>query len=134
MALLDPHECFQSEVALNLVRNLLRWGALAFARRICAGATPLGDLAAEEFVLFVSNFSTSRPAPSSRRPSLPTSGRCSRGWFFFCQRPGERVCSDLPEVESEMSYSSIFCVNFTSIPWYASMNWSSSISMRWKAS
>jgi hypothetical protein len=91
------------------VRNLFGWGAPAFARRIRAGATPLGDLAAEEFMLFVSNFNTSRPAPSSRRPSLPTSRRCLRGWCFFRQRPGERVsCSDLPEVESELSYGSIF--------------------------
>jgi hypothetical protein len=56
MALLDPPECFQSEVALNLVRNLLGWGALALAGRIRVGASPLGDLAAREFVLFVSNF------------------------------------------------------------------------------
>jgi hypothetical protein len=55
MTLLDPPECFQSEVALNLVRNLLRWGAPAFAGRIRVGASPLGDLVAGEFVLFVSN-------------------------------------------------------------------------------
>jgi hypothetical protein len=55
MALLDPPECFQSEVALNLVRNLLRWGAPAFAGRIHVGASPLGDLAAGKFVLFISN-------------------------------------------------------------------------------
>jgi hypothetical protein len=55
MALLDPPECFQSEVALNLVRNLFGWGAPASAGRIRVGASPLGDLAAGEFVLFVSN-------------------------------------------------------------------------------
>jgi hypothetical protein len=55
MALLDPPECFQSEVALNLVHNLLGWGAPAFAGRICVGASPLGNLAAGEFVLFVSS-------------------------------------------------------------------------------
>ena len=55
MALLDPPECFQSEVALNLVRNLLGWGAPAFAGRIRVGASPHGDLAAGEFVPFVSN-------------------------------------------------------------------------------
>jgi hypothetical protein len=54
MALLDPLECFQSEVALDLVRNLLGWGASAFAGRICVGASPHGDLTAREFVLFVS--------------------------------------------------------------------------------
>jgi hypothetical protein len=55
MALLDPPECLQSEVALNLVHNLLGWGAPAFAERIRVGISPLGDLAAVEFVLFVSN-------------------------------------------------------------------------------
>jgi hypothetical protein len=55
MALLDPPERLQSEVALSLVRNLLGWGVPAFAGRICDGAFPHGDLAAGEFVLFVSN-------------------------------------------------------------------------------
>jgi hypothetical protein len=54
MALLDPHERFQPEVALNLARNPLGWGVLAFAKRTCAGVFPLGDLVAEEFVFFVS--------------------------------------------------------------------------------
>jgi hypothetical protein len=57
MASLVHPERFQSEGALNLVRNLLRWSAPAFAGRIRAGATPLGDLAAGEFVLFVSYLS-----------------------------------------------------------------------------
>jgi hypothetical protein len=39
------------------VRNLLGWSVPAFAGRIRAGATPLGDLAAGEFVLFVSYLS-----------------------------------------------------------------------------
>jgi hypothetical protein len=47
-------ERFQSEAALNLVRNLLGWGAPAFAGRIHAGAYPLDDLANGEFMLFVS--------------------------------------------------------------------------------
>jgi hypothetical protein len=55
MVLLDPPECFRSEVALNLMRNLLRWGVPAFAGRIRVGASPLDDLAAGEFMLFVSN-------------------------------------------------------------------------------
>jgi hypothetical protein len=50
-----PPECFQSEVALNLVRNLLGWGVPGFAGRIYVSASPLGDLTAGEFVLFVSN-------------------------------------------------------------------------------
>ena len=65
MALLDPPECFQSEVALNLVRNLLGWGAPAFAGRIRVGASPQGDLAAGEFVLFVSNLSYGLALPIS---------------------------------------------------------------------
>jgi hypothetical protein len=40
-----------------LVHNLLGWGAPAFAGRILAGATPLGDLAAGEFLLFISYLS-----------------------------------------------------------------------------
>jgi hypothetical protein len=52
MASLVHPERIQSKGALNLVRNLLGWSALAFAGRIRAGATPLGDLAAGEFVLF----------------------------------------------------------------------------------
>jgi hypothetical protein len=57
MASLAHPERFQSEGALNLVRNLLEWGASAFAERIRTGASPLGDLAAGEFVLFVSYLS-----------------------------------------------------------------------------
>jgi hypothetical protein len=65
MALLDLPECFQSEVALDMVRNLLGWGAPAFAGRIRVGASPLGDLAAGEFVLFVSNFPCGLALPIS---------------------------------------------------------------------
>jgi hypothetical protein len=50
-------------VALNLVRNLLRWGAPAFAGRIRADASPLGGLAAGEFVLFISNLSCGSALP-----------------------------------------------------------------------
>jgi hypothetical protein len=39
------------------VRCLLGWSAPAHAWRIRVGATPLGDLAAREFVLFVSYIS-----------------------------------------------------------------------------
>jgi hypothetical protein len=65
MALLDPPECFQSEVALNLVRNLLGWGAPTFAGRIHVGASPHGDLATGEFVLFVSNLPCGLALPIS---------------------------------------------------------------------
>jgi hypothetical protein len=54
MALLDPPERLQPEVALNLVRNLLGWGVPAFVGRIRVGSSPYGDLTAEEFVLFIS--------------------------------------------------------------------------------
>jgi hypothetical protein len=103
MASLVHPERFQNEGALNLVRNLLGWSASAFAGRIHAGATPLGDLAAGEFVLFVSYLSCGlalpispfflllleelglqlqhlTPTPSFRRPSSPTCARCSWGW------------------------------------------------------
>jgi hypothetical protein len=63
MALLDPPEHLQSEVALNLVRNLLGWGAPAFAGRICVGASPHGDLTTGEFVLFVSNLPSGLALP-----------------------------------------------------------------------
>jgi hypothetical protein len=46
MALLDPPERLQPEVALNLVCNLLGWGVLAFAGRTRVGASPHGDFAA----------------------------------------------------------------------------------------
>jgi hypothetical protein len=55
MALLDPPKRLQPEVALNLVRNLLGWGVSVFAGKIYVGASPHGDLAAVEFVFFVSN-------------------------------------------------------------------------------
>jgi hypothetical protein len=106
MALLDPPDRFQPEVALNLVRNLLGWGVSAFARKICVGASPHGDLTVREFVFFVSNLpsglalliplsscycsrglasnlNTLRPTSSFRRPSSPTSARCLQGRRFF---------------------------------------------------
>jgi hypothetical protein len=77
------------------VCGLLGWSALGLA-----GATPPGDLAAREFMLFISYIScglalpistfflllleefglqrsTLRPTPSSKRPSSSTSSRCS---------------------------------------------------------
>jgi hypothetical protein len=65
MASLAHPERLQSEGALNLVHNLLEWGAPAFAGRIRAGASPLGDLAAGEFVLFVSYLSCGLALPIS---------------------------------------------------------------------
>jgi hypothetical protein len=54
MAMLVRLEHFQTKEVLDTVRHLLRWGTPAFAGRIRAGTTPLGDLAAGEFVVFVS--------------------------------------------------------------------------------
>jgi hypothetical protein len=65
MASLVHPERFQSEGALNLVRNLVGWSAPAFAGRIRASATPLGDLADGEFVLFVSYLSCGLALPIS---------------------------------------------------------------------
>jgi hypothetical protein len=65
MASLVHPERFQSEEALNLVCNLLRRGAPTFAGRIRVGASPLGDLAAGEFVLFVSYLSCGLALPIS---------------------------------------------------------------------
>jgi hypothetical protein len=65
MALLDPPERLQPEVALNLVCNLLGWGVPAFAGKICVGASPHGNLAAREFVFFVFNLPSGLALPIS---------------------------------------------------------------------
>jgi hypothetical protein len=57
MASMVHPEHYQTERALGIVCRLLGWNAMAHAWRIRAGATPLGDLAAGEFVLFVSYIS-----------------------------------------------------------------------------
>jgi hypothetical protein len=103
MALLVHPEHFQTEWALDMVRLLLGWSAPAFGGRIHVGATPLSDLAAGEFVLFVScmlalpisplflllleelgfHHQHLTPHPSARRPSSSTSTRCPWGVAFF---------------------------------------------------
>jgi hypothetical protein len=65
MAKLVHLEHFQTERALGVVRRLFGWSAPAHAGRIRAGATPLGDLAAGEFVLFVSYLSCGLALPIS---------------------------------------------------------------------
>jgi hypothetical protein len=65
MALLDPPERLQPEMALNLVRNLLGWGVPVFAGRIRVSASPHGDLVIGEFVLFVSNLPSGLALPIS---------------------------------------------------------------------
>jgi hypothetical protein len=100
MAMLVRPDHYQTEEALDSVRRMLGWGSTALAGRIRASTIPLGNLAAGEFVLFVSylfrglalpilsfflllleefgsNSSISRPTPSSRFPSLFISVRCS---------------------------------------------------------
>jgi hypothetical protein len=47
------------------VRGLLGWSSPAYIARIRAGAAPLGDLAFEEFVLFVSYISCGLALPIS---------------------------------------------------------------------
>jgi hypothetical protein len=47
------------------VRRLLGWSAPSHARRIRVGASPLGNLAAGEFVLFVSYLSCGLALPIS---------------------------------------------------------------------
>jgi hypothetical protein len=115
MAMLVRPDHYQTEEALDSVRRLLGWGMPAFAGRIRAGTTPLGDLAAGEFVLFVSylfcgwryrfrrsscccwrssdsNSNTSRPTPSSRWPSLSISVRCSWEWQLVLPFSASFLC------------------------------------------
>jgi hypothetical protein len=63
MALLDPPERLRPKVALNLVCNPFGWGVLVFAGRILDGVSPHGDLAAGEFVFFVSKLSSGLVLP-----------------------------------------------------------------------
>jgi hypothetical protein len=65
MASLVRPEHFQTEEALDVVCRLLGWSTPAFAGRIRSGTTPLGDLAAGEFVLFVSYLSCGLALPIS---------------------------------------------------------------------
>jgi hypothetical protein len=65
MASLVRPERFQTEETLDVVRCLLGWSTPAFAGRIRAGTTPLSDLAAGEFVLFVSYLSCGLALPIS---------------------------------------------------------------------
>jgi hypothetical protein len=65
MASLGHPDRFQSEEALNLVHGLLGWSAPGLAGRIRAGAAPLGDLAAGEFMLFTSYISCGLALPIS---------------------------------------------------------------------
>jgi hypothetical protein len=65
MTLLVRPDRFQSEVALNLVRNLLGWGTPVLAGRIRVGTVPLGGRATGEFVLFVSYLSCGLALPIS---------------------------------------------------------------------
>jgi hypothetical protein len=65
MTSLGQPDHFQTEATLDVVRNLLGLGAPALAGRIRAGAVPLGDLAAGEFVLFTSYISCGLALPIS---------------------------------------------------------------------
>jgi hypothetical protein len=102
MALLDPPERLQPEVALNLVRNLLGWGVLAFAGRICVGVSPHGDLAAREFVFFVSKLPSglALPIPSFFVLPLEELGLVGAALFHRCL--ASRMFISLAVVESEL--------------------------------
>jgi hypothetical protein len=54
MATLVRPDHYQTEEALDSVRRMLGWGSPALAGRIRADTIPLDNLAAGEFVLFVS--------------------------------------------------------------------------------
>jgi hypothetical protein len=133
MALLDPPECLQPKVALNLVRNMLGWGVSALAGKICVGASARGDLTAGEFMLFVSilpsglalpissffvlrwrslasNLNTLCPTSSFRQPSSPTSAGCPwrrRSFLLLPLAFGGRMFTSLMKVDSRLSSSSI---------------------------
>jgi hypothetical protein len=63
MASLGHPGRFQAEDELNLVCGLLGWSAPGLVGRIRVGAVSLGDLAAEEFVLFISYISCGLALP-----------------------------------------------------------------------
>jgi hypothetical protein len=65
MASLVRPKRFQTKEALDVVHRLLGWSTPAFAGRIWAGTTPLGDFAAGEFVLFISYLSCGLALPIS---------------------------------------------------------------------
>jgi hypothetical protein len=65
MASLGQPDRFQTEVTLNVVSHLLGWSKPALVGRFRAGAVPLGDLTAGEFVLFTSYISYGLALPIS---------------------------------------------------------------------
>jgi hypothetical protein len=64
VSLVHP-ERYQTDRRLDTVCHLLGWSAPSHAGRIRAGTSPLGDLAAGEFVLFVSYLSCGLALPIS---------------------------------------------------------------------
>ena len=101
------------------MRNLLGWSAPAFTGRIHVGASPLGDLAAGEFVLFISSVLA---LPISPFFLLLPEEHDLVGVVLFRQCSVSRMLISLAEVDNELSCGSIFRVSFTSIPWCTSMN------------
>jgi hypothetical protein len=157
MALLDPPECLQPEVALNLVRNLPGWGVPAFAGRIRVGASPYSDLAARGFVLFVSNLPSGLALPISSffvplLEELSLQPQHSAPCFilraaiiaYLCKmfvgatllppafgfKDVHQPCGGGERVELRLHLR----VSFTSASWCTAMNWSSSNSVGWEAS
>jgi hypothetical protein len=108
MALLDPPERLQPEVALNLVCNPLGWGGLAFAGRIRVGVSPHDDLAAGEFVFFVSKLPSGLALPISSFFVLLLEVHCLVGAALFHRCLASRMFISLAVVESKLGCGSVF--------------------------
>jgi hypothetical protein len=109
MALLVHPEHFQTEWVLGMVHHMLGWSWPVFGGRIHVGAIPLGDLAAGEFVLFISCVLALPISPSFL---LLPEEHSLVGVALFRQCSVSRMFISLAEVESELSCSSIFRMNF----------------------
>jgi hypothetical protein len=109
-------ESFQSEVALNLVHNLLGRGASAFAGRIRAGASPLGcglPLPILSFFLLLLeelSLQLQHLTPHSILQSTIFACLCkmSVGVALLSPVLGRKGVVQRPSGESEMSCGSIF--------------------------
>jgi hypothetical protein len=141
LALLVHLKRFQTEWVLDMMRRLPVWSAPACGGRIRVGAFPLGDLAAEELMLFVScvmalpisssscccwRSATSRGWRSSASAQFQGCSSALRWWkaswvAAFRQCSASRMFISLAVVESELGCGSVLRMSW----WPASMNWSS---------
>jgi hypothetical protein len=108
--LLDPLERLQPEVALNLVRNLLGWGAPVFVGRSCVSASAHGDLTAGEFMVFVFNLPGGLVLPIFAFLLLEAHGLVGAALFHRCL--ASRMFISLAVVESELGCSSVLHVSW----------------------